>query len=352
MTKIVFKNMLLAVGCLIANMAFCACSSSSDTDEDLDLGGNDIEEGIQNGQETAASQIDLDSMVQYCQRDTFKIYGKLYRPKNITGRIPAVILSHSSSLTHAAMKSYAINIAKKGIATYCFDFCGGSSASQSSGSTDSMTVFTEVEDLRAVVDNIRSLDFVNPDSLFLLGSSQGGLVTALLSEEIADKVCGQILFYPAFNIPDMVKQFGGTTGGSGTTGSWGDWGNFGDWGDFGDLGDWSDLIGSWGDAGGMTGMTSMSEKYIESIKDFDVWSHIGTYKKPVTIVHGSSDIIVAPSYSEKAVEKYGSNAKLYLIEGANHGFNADNLGSMGAMMGATTDYDSKVMPYVYKALNR
>ena len=42
MTKIVFKNMLLAVGCLIANMAFCACSSSSDTDDDLDLGGNDI----------------------------------------------------------------------------------------------------------------------------------------------------------------------------------------------------------------------------------------------------------------------------------------------------------------------
>ena len=113
MTKIVFKNMLLAVGCLIANMAFCACSSCSDTVDDLDLGGNDIEEGIQNGQETAASQIDLDSMVQYCQRDTFKIYGKLYRPKNITGRIPAVILSHSSSLTHAAMKSYAINIAKK-----------------------------------------------------------------------------------------------------------------------------------------------------------------------------------------------------------------------------------------------
>ena len=97
-------------------------------------------------------------------------------------------------------------------------------------------------------------------------------------------------------------------------------------------------------------MTSMSKKYIESIKDFDVWSHIGTYKKPVTIVHGSSDIIVAPSYSEKAVEKYGSNAKLYLIEGANHGFNDANLGGMGSIMGGQTDYDDQVVPVVLSFL--
>ena len=128
-----------------------------------------------------------------------------------------------------------------------------------------------------------------------------------------------ILFYPAFNIPEMVSKFSG----------------FGDWGDFGDFGDWGDF----------GGMMSMSEKYINSIKDFDVWSHIGKFSKPVCIIHGTADIIVPISNSEKAVGLYPS-ATLNKIEGANHGFNAANLGSMGSMMGASADYDSVVLPIV------
>ena len=110
---------------------------------------------------------------------------------------------------------------------------------------------------------------------------------------------------------------------------------FGDWGDFGDFGDWGDF----------GGMMSMSEAYINSIKDFDVWSHIGKFPKPVCIIHGTADMIVPISNSEKAVGLYPS-ATLNKIEGANHGFNAANLGSMGSMMGASADYDSVVLPIV------
>ena len=179
-----------------------------------------------------------------------------------------------------------------------------------------MTVFTEVEDLRAVVKTVKSLGYVEPSEVYLLGSSQGGLVSALLADECPDDFAGMILFYPAFNIPEMVKMFSG----------------FGDWGDFG-------------------GMMSMSEKYINSIKDFDVWSHIGKFPKPVCIIHGTADIIVPISNSEKAVGIY-SSATLNKIEGANHGFNAANLGSMGSMMGASADYDSVVMPIVESFLSR
>lgn len=55
--------------------------------------------------------------------------------------------------------------------------------------------------------------------------------------------------------------------------------------------------------------------------------------------------MVPISYSEKAVTLYPS-ATLNRIEGANHGFNAANLGSMGSMMGASADYDSQVLPIV------
>lgn len=182
-----------------------------------------------------------------------------------------------------------------------------------------MTIFTEVEDLRAVVKTVKSLENVDSSKVYLLGSSQGGLVSALLTDECTDEFAGMILFYPAFNIPEMVKLFC----------------SFGNWGDFGNF----------------SGMVSMGEKYINSIKDYDVWSHIGKFSKPVCIIHGTKDIIVPISYSEKAVGLYPS-ATLYKIEGANHGFNAANLGNMGSLMGASADYDSQVMPIVQEFLKK
>ena len=222
-------------------------------------------------------------------------------------------------------------IAKMGFAAYCFDFCGGSDKSKSDGATEDMTVFTEVEDLRAVVKTVKSLGYVEPSEVYLLGSSQGGLVSALLADECPDDFAGMILFYPAFNIPEMVKMFSG----------FGDWGNIGDWGN----------LGNWGDFGDFGGMMSMSENYINSIKGFDVWSHIGKFSKPVCIIHGTNDMIVPISNSEKAAGLYPS-AMLNKIEGANHGFNAANLGSMGSMMGASADYDSQVMPIVQDFLKK
>lgn len=257
----------------------------------------------------------------YCNRDGYKIYGKMYRKVSEGSKAPCVILSHSSSLTHAAMVGYAESIAEKGMSAYCFDFCGGSSESQSDGSTDEMTVFTEVDDLKAVLETVKKLPYVDADSIFLLGSSQGGLVSALTAEDVASDIRGMILFYPAFNIPELVRMFAGFGGGFGGTGGFGGFGGFG-------------------------GMISTSEAFVESIKDFDVWSHIGGYAGPVLIIHGTNDFIVPISNSEKAVTIY-PNASLVRIEGANHGFNNANLGGYGSMMG---EYDDEVMPYVYSFL--
>ncbi|MCI6461658.1 MAG: alpha/beta fold hydrolase [Prevotella sp.] len=275
-----------------------------------------------------ASAADITEEVVYAHRDSLDIYGLMYKPAGQTN-LPIVICSHSSSLTHKAMKGYAQKIAQQGYAAYCFDFCGGSSESLSGGSTDSMTVFTEVEDLKSVVAMVKTLDYVDTTKIVLLGSSQGGLVSSLLAEDIPNEIASMVLFYPAYNIPELVNMFSGLGNGS----SWGD----GSWGG-----------GSWGD--GFGGMMSMSAAFVNSIKDFDVWSHIGTFPKPVCIVHGTSDFIVPISNSEKAVGLY-PDAQLHPIEGANHGFNADNLGSMGSMMGSQADYDNQVMPIVYQFLS-
>lgn len=304
------KTAIVLMGLIAAAMCFAACSSDDDngttppeiTEEE------DTTDSIQ-----TETEIVVDSAEVCSERDGNRIFGMMYYNSASSRKQPAMILSHSSSLTHEAMSGYALAIAKMGYAAYCFDFCGGSDKSKSDGKTDEMTVFTEVEDLRAVVKTVKSQANVEPSQVFLLGSSQGGLVSALLADECPDDFAGMILFYPAFNIPEMVKMFSG----------------FGDWGDFGDFG----------------GMMSMSEAYINSIKDFDVWSHIGKFSKPVCIIHGTADMIVPIANSEKAVGLYPS-ATLNKIEGANHGFNAANLGSMGSLIGASADYDSVVLPIV------
>ena len=313
------KTVIVLMGFIAVAMCFAACSSDDDN-------GSTPPENTEN-EETADSvqtgmELVVDSAEVWSERDGNRIFGMMYYNSASSKKQPAVILSHSSSLTHEAMSGYALAIAKMGYAAYCFDFCGGSDKSKSEGSTDDMTVFTEVEDLRSVAKTVKSLGYVEPSEVYLLGSSQGGLVSALLADECPDDFAGMILFYPAFNIPEMVKMFSGF-------GDWGDFGDFGNWGDFGDFG----------------GMMSMSEAYINSIKDFDVWSHIGKFSKPVCIIHGTADMIVPISNSEKAVGLYPS-ATLNKIEGANHGFNAANLGSMGSMMGASADYDSVVLPIV------
>ena len=106
-------------------------------------------------------------------------------------------------------------------------------------------------------------------------------------------------------------------------------------------------MGNWGDMGNMF---SMSETYINAIKDYDVWSHIGQFDRQVLILHGTQDFIVPISNSEKAVTIY-PHATLQRIEGANHGFNEANLGGFGSMMGgSTTNYDGVVMPFVFDFL--
>ena len=189
-------------------------------------------------------------------------------------------------------------------------------ADKSTGRTvEEMTVFTEVADLGIVLDRIRSLDYVDADNVFALGSSQGGLVTALLAEERPEDIKGMILFYPAFNIPEIVEKF-------------------------------SSLAGNGGFFGGFGGF-GLSDAFVDSVKDYDVYAHIGKYPGDIIILHGTKDFLVDIKYSEKAVETYPS-AVLYPIQGANHGFNNENLSGMASMTGG--EKDSVVMPYVFDYL--
>ena len=69
-----------------------------------------------------------------------------------------------------------------------------------------MSIFTEQEDLEAVLSMIQNLEYVDTDHIFLLGSSQGGLVSAITAADHRDEIAGAVLLYPAFVLVDDAKE--------------------------------------------------------------------------------------------------------------------------------------------------
>lgn len=142
----------------------------------------------------------------YAERDGNRIYGVLYRPQDAGEKLPAVIFSHGFGGTYRVGVPYAQALAEKGYAVYCFDFCGGSYSSQSDGSPLDMSLRTEQEDLEAVICMVQELDFIDADNLFLMGTSQGGAVSAVTAADHPDEIRGLILLYPAFIMAERANE--------------------------------------------------------------------------------------------------------------------------------------------------
>lgn len=223
----------------------------------------------------------------WAQRDENRIYGLIYIPQNAGEKMPAVIISHGFGGSHRSGAQYARALAERGYVVYCFDFCGGSPGSRSDGSTLEMSLFTEQADLEAVIAMVRALDYVDADNLFLLGTSQGGAVSALAAAARPQDIRGMVLLYPAFVMVDEANaRFQSAT----------------------DIPETYFFM--WMEVG---------RAYFEPLLDYDIYAAIAAYANDVLLIHGDADSIVPLSYSERAAEVYPS-ARLLTIPGAGHGF--------------------------------
>lgn len=226
------------------------------------------------------------------ERDGMKIYGQVYIPSGDASQYPTTIIGHGFESSYSFTASYAEYLAKAGIAAYVFDFCGGSSHSESDGSMKDMSVLTERADMETVLNEILQYDFVDTDNVFLMGESQGGMVSALLAAKRSEDVKGLVLFYPALVIPDHARS---------------------NYSDASQVPENPTALG-----------TMVGRRYFTDVIDMNVYDEIKGYEKDVLIVHGNSDNIVPISYSERAVEEY-SSAQLLVIDGAGHGFAGSQL---------------------------
>ena len=215
--------------------------------------------------------------------------GILYLPKT-EDKIPIVVFSHGYNGYKMDFDETAKYLAERGIASFCYTFCGGSARDTSGMPTTEMTVFSESENLEAVLAYVKQMEQVDYNNIFTFGGSQGGLVTALTCDERSEEIKGMVLLFPAFCIPENWTVR------------------------FANKADIPMEQEFWG--------MKLGRVFFESIHGYDVFSHTGKYKNNVLIMHGDKDPIVAMGYSEKIVKVY-EHVRLEVFKGEGHGFSPE-----------------------------
>lgn len=241
--------------------------------------------------------------------------GVLYLPKK-EGKFPVVVFSHGYNGFKMDFDDTARYLAERGIASVCYTFCGGSTRDTSKMATTEMTIFSEVENLNAVLAYTKKLQQVDESNIFTFGGSQGGLVTALTCDDRSEEIRGMMLLFPAFCIPENWTER------------------------FADKADIPEEVDFWG--------MKLGHGFFETIHGYDVFSKVGKYKNNVLIMHGDQDPIVAMGYSERMVESY-EHVRLEVFQGEGHGFSPEGNRVMTEMV---YDFVSKIynaLPFFLKS---
>ena len=224
------------------------------------------------------------------------IYARAFVP-DASGRVPLVIFSHGLGANAWHEEEVQKTLAKAGIAVFSFEFAGGSSseAPMSEGLTTEMSVITEVQNLKDAIRIASGMEYVDPQKIYLMGSSQGGLVTALTAEEVTN-IQGLFLFYPAFSLPDDIRS------------------------SFPKLDEVPETFNLLG--------TKIGKKYITDIYDMDAYAKLDKLGIPVHIYHGKDDNIVPLTASKKALKTL-PNARLTTLEETGHALTPEQQAQIG-----------------------
>ena len=224
------------------------------------------------------------------------IYARAFVP-DVEGRVPLVIFSHGLGANARHEEEVQKTLAKAGIAVFSLEFAGGSSsaAPMSEGLTTEMSVLTEVQNLKDAIRIASGLEYADPQKIYLMGSSQGGLVTALTAEEVTN-IAGLFLFYPAFSLPDDIRS------------------------SFPKLDEVPETFNLLG--------TKIGKKYITDIYDMDPYANLDELTMPVHIYHGKDDNIVPITASQKAMKRLG-NARLTTLEDTGHALTPEQQAQIG-----------------------
>lgn len=125
-----------------------------------------------------------------CESRGLTLRGMLHVPDQRPGKVPFVILFHGFcddrneiNFVHTELSR---RLCERGIASVRFDFAG---SGDSDGRFEDMTVSSEVEDGLAILDYVKSLDFVDQSRIAIHGLSMGGCVASMVAGPAG---CGRV----------------------------------------------------------------------------------------------------------------------------------------------------------------
>lgn len=222
--------------------------------------------------------------------------GYLTAPSEIEGKLPVAILLHGLASDNTACQSAAYALAENGIASVRFDFSG---FGKSDGVQEEMTVSGQVTDTIAILDYVQSLDFTDPDNIFMVGKSMGGVDATLAAYQRQDEIKAMCLYYPGFSVLENTRH-GYLLG---------------------------EFFKPWDPPETLTvdgtrykvPTYTYGREFILDAQELDYWTACTTYDNPVLILHGTRDFIV-PLFSSFAVEKLFPDSQLEVVPGGGHGF--------------------------------
>ena len=219
-----------------------------------------------------------------------RLNAKLETPDNEEEKSPLLILTHG--FTGHMEEPHILGAAKAareaGYAVLRVELYGHG---RSGGSFRDHNIRIWVEELTAIIDRMRRLDFVS--KIYLSGHSQGGLAVMLAAAERKDAVAGLIPLSPAWIIPAAARS--------------------------------GNLLGVPFDPDKIPDEIPLGDglnlggDYVRVAQGIEVEPAIRAYEGPVLIIHGTADETIPYAFAEQAAALY-KDCTLVPVEGDTHCF--------------------------------
>ncbi|WP_203639585.1 alpha/beta hydrolase [Levilactobacillus wangkuiensis] len=223
--------------------------------------------------------------------------GTAHIPDGATGQQPTVLMFHGfSSNRDEAFNSFVYMsrlLNKNGIAAIAFDY---GYHGESDGDFIDFTFSQELEESRALVAFVQTLDFVDTQRLSLLGMSLGSVAASMTAGQLPNEIKSLCMWSPAAVFVDEIANKHVLQGKSTDTVS-----------QTGYL-DFNSL--------------KLGPAFFADLQNIQIYEEAAKYKGSVTIIHGDADNIAPLSYSKKYQSVYQQPTNLVVVPGASHAWNS------------------------------
>ncbi|SEH05501.1 esterase [Candidatus Venteria ishoeyi] len=229
-----------------------------------------------------------------------KVCGILSKPKVKNVFLPIVLLVHgfTSDKYSKTYVSLANDLAKKGIASLRIDFFGHG---ESQGNFSDITITNALKSVRAALDYINELGFVDKNRIGIAGASLGGELSNISSSKFKEISCTALLCSVSSYIEIFKKGFRGI--------------NVSEWKKKG----YAEIIRKRNNA-----KLRLNYSFYKDTIKYDGYKYGAKIKYPVLLVHGDNDISVDISQSKRLVKTFKEKHKFVILKGVDHYFRPES----------------------------